>query len=161
MPRPFRAVHVDRSGELTLELPLGHVFPLFSPEGERAWVEGWDPEYLHPGHPSNDPGTVFRTSHRRETTVWLILRYDPHLAEAWYGRFTPGSRAGTVAVRCHDEGPSRTRVTVSYSLTSLSPSGNAVLKRLTAGAYTAMLKTWRTAIHRSQRAALPERAGPR
>lgn len=146
----FRPHHIERSGELTLPLPLGHVFPLFSPEGERAWVAGWDPEYLHPTHPSLAAGTVFRTTHDGEETVWLVLRYDTHLAVAEYGRFTPGSRVGTVSVQCHEEATAVTRVSVTYALTALSPAGNTVLTELTAAHYSRMLRDWQEALMQSQ-----------
>lgn len=146
----FRPLHVERSGELTLPLPLGHVFPLFSSEGERAWVPGWDPDYLHPDHPSNAPGTLFRTSHSGETTYWLVLTYDPGQATARYSRFSPESRLGTVQVHCHEEAPSQTRVSISYALTGITPAGNAVLAALTPEKFAAMLRDWQRAILHSQ-----------
>jgi hypothetical protein len=146
----FRPLHVDRSGELTLPLPLGHAFPLFSPEGERAWVPGWDPDYLHPDHPSNAPGTLFRTTHNGEDTLWLVLTYNPTEATARYGRFSPASRVGTVQVYCQADAPDRTRVSISYSLTAITPTGNAVLAALTPERYSAMLRDWQEAIITSQ-----------
>ena len=147
----FRPLHVDRSGEFTLPLPLGHAFPLFSPEGERAWAQGWDPHYLHPDHPSNAAGTVFRTTHQGEETLWLVLTYNPGQATARYGRFCPDSRLGTVQVHCQEEAASVTRVSVSYSLTAITPAGNAVLAAFTQEKYAAMLRDWQEAIIRSQR----------
>ncbi len=154
MPRTaaFIPVHVEHTGTFALHLPLGHVFPLFSPEGERAWVTGWDPEYLHPLHPSNDPGTVFRTTHGDEKTIWLVLQYDPHLAVAQYGCFTPRSRVGTVLVNCQGDGPDHTRVTVTQSLTGLTRAGNATLKQLTAASYADLMTAWQASITRSQHA---------
>lgn len=149
-PTRFRPVHIERTGDFTLPIPLRHAFPLFSPEGERAWVEGWDPVYLHPEHPSTDHDTIFRTAHGDEETLWLVLRYDPARALAEYGRFSPGSRLGTVRVTCQEESPQLTRVAVVYSLTALSPAGNAVLDALTPKKYEAMLAEWRTLILRSQ-----------
>ena len=148
--RGFRPLHIDRSGEFILPLPLGHAFPLFSPEGERAWISTWDPEYLHPDHPSNAPGTLFRTTHGGEETLWLVLTYSPSEATARYGRFSPASRVGTVQVHCHEEAPARTRVAVSYSLTAITPAGNAVLAALTPEKYAAMLHDWQDAITTSQ-----------
>ncbi len=146
----FRPLHVERSGEIVLPLPLGHVFPLFSPEGERAWIQGWDPVYLHPDHPSNNPGTLFRTTHNNEETLWLVLRYEPSQATAHYGRFSPGSRVGTVQVHCLEEAPSRTRVAITYALTAIAPAGNEVLAALTPAKYETMLQDWQEAIIRSQ-----------
>jgi hypothetical protein len=147
----FHPKHVDRTGEFTVPLPLRQVFPLVSPEGERAWVPGWDPLYLHPDHPSNAPGTVFRTSHNNEETIWLLLEYSPAEATAHYGRFTPGSRIGTVLVRCQEAAADQTRVSVSYSLTALTPAGNDALSAMTEPHYRAMLQDWRQWILTSQR----------
>jgi hypothetical protein len=146
----FRPLHVERTGEITLPLPLGHCFPLFSPEGERAWVQGWDPQYLHPDHPSNAPGTLFRTTHNGEETLWLVLTYSPSAATARYCRFSPTSRVGTVQVHCQEEAPGRTRVGISYALTAITPAGNAVLAALTPEKYAAMLHDWQEAIIDSQ-----------
>jgi hypothetical protein len=143
----FAPLHVSRTGTFALPLPVADAFPLFSAEGERRWVPGWDPEYLHPTEPSNEAGTVFRTRHGGDETVWLVLTYDPVAATAEYARFTPGSRAGTVQVRCAPLGERSTRVEVSYALTALTPSGNALLEALTPAAYAAMLEEWRSRIH--------------
>lgn len=146
----FHPAHVEHTGGLTLPFSLRHVFPLFSPEGERAWVPGWDPDYLHPDHPSTAPGTVFRTTHNGEDTLWLILEYDPASASAAYGRFSPGSRLGTIHVSCFEEGPHRTRVSITYSLTAIAAAGNSVLANFTAEAYATMLENWQAAIVSSQ-----------
>ena len=151
----FRPLHVDRTGEFTLPLSVRHAFPLFSPEGERAWVAGWDPTYLHPDHPSTTHGTSFRTSHGGEETLWLVLQYDPLHSIAEYARFSPGSRLGTVRVECHEAGPALTRVVVTYSLTALTSAGNTVLIELTPKKYEAMLHEWQILIARSQQVAAP------
>ena len=146
----FRPLHIERNGEFTLPLPLGHVFPLFSPEGERAWVEDWDPDYLHPDHPSNAPGTVFRTTHGGEETLWLVLHYDPGQSTARYGRFAPTSHLGTIQVHCQETTTGETRVAIGYSLTAITPAGNSVLAALTADKFDIMLGRWQAAIIRSQ-----------
>ena len=142
----FHPMHVERSGSFTLPMAIRHAFPLFTPEGERAWVAGWDPEYLHPDHPSIAAGTVFRTAHKGEETLWLVLDYDPHTWTARYCRVTPGSRMGTVAVQCEAAGEGATVVRVQYALTSLSTAGNAVLHALTPAAYAKMMEEWRELI---------------
>lgn len=142
----FAAAHVERSGEFVVPLPLGEAFPLFTPEGERAYVPGWEPEYLHPSEPSDAAGTVFRTRAEGEETLWIVLEHDPAAGVAAYGRFTPGSRLGTVRVRCVAEGERRTRVTVTYAMTATSPHGNEALDRFDAAALEAKLDGWREAI---------------
>ena len=44
-------VHVERMGVVAMDLPATETFPLFSAEGERRWVAGWDPCYVHPIEP--------------------------------------------------------------------------------------------------------------
>jgi len=139
-------MHVRRTGSILLPAAREQVFPFFTAEGERVWVSGWDPEYLHPGHPTNEAGTVFRTNHGGEETLWLVIRYEPDHGIATYGRFTPGSRLGTVHVECAGESPSSTRVTVTYELTALSDRGAEVLQAMTADAYASMLDEWRDLI---------------
>lgn len=146
----FHPHHVDRSGEFLLDLPIGHAFLLFSPEGERAWVPGWEPEYLHPNHPSLAAGTVFRTSHSGEETFWLVLAFSPAEGIARYCRITPGSRLGTVEVRCREDQPGHTRVQVTYDLTAVAPAGNEVLSALTPAKYEEMLHDWQRLIMMSQ-----------
>jgi len=147
-PDGFRPLHVERTGAFTLPLALAEAFPLFSPEGERTWVTDWDPAYLHPSHPSSADGTVFRTSHNQEETFWLVIRYDPDQGVAEYGRFTPGSRMGTVKVCCHQQTSAQTRVSVTYSLTALTEAGNTVVADMAPEKYDRMLSAWREAIMR-------------
>lgn len=142
----FAAAHVEHTGELVLPLPLGEAFPLFTPEGERAYVPGWDPEYLHPSEPSDSAGTVFRTRAEGEETLWIVLEHDPAAGTAAYGRFTPGSRLGTVRVQCASQGERQTRVTVTYAMTATSPHGNEALDGFDAAALAAKLDAWREAI---------------
>ena len=146
-------MHVERTGSLLLPAGRARVFPLFTAEGERAWVPGWQPQYLHPDHPSNEEGTVFRTDHGGEETLWIVIRHAPDEGLATYGRFTPGSRLGTVHVACVETSPSETRVTVTYRMTALSAGGADVLRGMTPDAYRAMLDQWQSLI-------LPTLAGP-
>ncbi len=145
----FTPVHVERTGTLHVNLPPAQAFPLFSPEGERRWVAGWDPRYLHPrGVPSHAPGTVFQTHHSDEQTDWLVLRYSPDEGIAEYVRMTPGSRIGVVTVRAAERG-SATEVEVTYRLTSLSVAGTRTLEAMTDESYAAMLREWETLIARA------------
>lgn len=139
---PFTPVHVERTGAFRVNRPLAYAFALFSPEGERRWVSGWDPRYLHPRDtPSDIAGTVFQTHHNNEETEWLVLRYAPEAGIAEYVRITPGSRMGLVTVR-GTERAGATHVEVTYSLTSLSAAGTQTLEAMTEASYAAMLQEW-------------------
>jgi hypothetical protein len=142
-------VHIERSGTLRVNLPLGQAFHFFSPEGERRWIAGWDPNYLHPsGAPSEAPGTVFETHHNNEHTLWLVLRFSAADGVADYVRITPGSRMGLVTVRA-SEHDGATEVEVRYSMTSLADAGARALEAFTDEAYAAMLRHWEALISRA------------
>lgn len=139
---PFLAEHLSRSASFCLPLPAERALSLFTPEGERSWVPGWEPECLHPASASSAPGTVFRTTHGGEETLWLVLTFDEVRARAEYARLTPGSRMGTVEVRVEPAGAGACVVTVRYELTALGEEGNRVLREMHPAAFEAMIAGW-------------------
>lgn len=152
MAGDFTPVHIERTGTFRVNRPLAQAFTLFSPEGERSWVAGWDPRYLHPrGTPSDAPGTVFQTHHNNEETEWLVLRYSAAEGIAEYVRITPGSRMGLVTVRA-SERDGATHVEVTYRLTSLSAAGTRTLEAMTEASYGDMLREWESLIDDAIRA---------
>jgi hypothetical protein len=151
-PRPG-AGHVAHVGTLSVAAPLQQAFGFFTPEGERAWVPGWDPEYLHPTDGALVPGLVFRTAAHGEQTLWMVIACDPTAGTAEYARITPDSRLGTVSVRCGEAGPRSTTVEVRYRLTAVSARGDAVLSAFDAAAFATMLREWERSI--AQRLATP------
>ena len=141
-------MHVVRSHSLVVEKPLAEAFAFFTPEGERAWADGWDPRYHHPEDGRLERGLVFTTGSGAEHTIWTVIRLDPpHLVE--YVRTTPSSRTGTVLVQCSALGESRTRATVVYSLTSLTSAGDKVLKDLDEGAFGRFIESWEQSISKA------------
>ena len=138
-------MHILRSHSLVVAKPLAEAFTFFTPEGERAWAEGWDPRYHHPEDGALERGMVFTTGAGTEHTIWTVIRLDPpNLVE--YVRTTPGSRTGTVLVQMSALGGDRTRVTVVYSLASLGPEGEKVLRGLDEGAFRRYIESWEASI---------------
>ena len=113
-------------GTVRVPLPPDEAIELFTPEGERRWVDGWDPSY-----PGGDDA-VFLTG----ATTWVTVERGDRARR--YARVTPGVQAGTVDVRCEPEGGC-TVATVAYELTALSPE--AELDAFAAG-YDAFLAGW-------------------
>lgn len=64
----FEARHVQRSHTIVLNGVPEVVFPLFTPAGEKLWVDDWDPVYLYPASGETQEGMVFSTGHDDETT---------------------------------------------------------------------------------------------
>ena len=123
MPR-----HVHSRHRTVVEAPVDRCFMFFTPAGEELWVEGWRPDYLHPADGRTEAGMVFTTGHGGEATIWLLADFDREAYRSRYVRCTPGSRTGTVEVRCHALDVERTEVEVSYALTELGHEGEQALE---------------------------------
>ena len=130
----------------TVDIPQDEALDLFTPEGERAWVSGWDPTYPA-GAPSDALGTVFLTEHDDRSTIWTIV--DRRASAICYARVTPGHTAGIVTVGCRPSQATQTKVEVRYDLTALSPGGRHFLAAF-AAEYEAYLEGWAAAIARSR-----------
>ena len=139
------SVHLELSGRVAVAAAPADAFRFFTPEGERLWITGWDPEYLHPPDGSLAEGLVFRTLHGGEMTLWLVSHYDRVAGAVEYVRVTPGSRMGTVSVQLSAAGEVATEATVTYRLTSLSPAGDRTLAAFEAE-FPRMLAEWETRI---------------
>ncbi|MEV0661230.1 hypothetical protein ACIBI3_09275 [Actinomadura luteofluorescens] len=133
------------TGGLTVALPPGEAFHLFTAQGERRWAPHWEPSFPAPAADDAAPGTVFQTPDHDhgQTTTWIVVDAIPG-RRIRYARVTPGVSAGTVSVVL-DEAGDHSRVTVSYELTALSSDGAVHLRRFADG-YAAFLDAWQDAI---------------
>ncbi|MCG3120937.1 MAG: hypothetical protein ALAOOOJD_03858 [bacterium] len=143
----FAAKHVRRSHAIVLNGPPEVVFPLFTPVGEKLWVEGWNPGFLHPTSGATQEGMVFVTGHNEETTYWSLVKLDANGYVARYARVTPASRFGFVEVACEATGNGHTRATVTYTYTALTESGNRFIDEFTAESYGQMIDSWQQKVN--------------
>lgn len=117
----------SQTASFTLEAACRQVFPLFTAAGERLWAgPNWNPEMLSG---SFRRGSVFRTRAHGRETVWVVTDYRPDQGRVNYARIAQGSNMGLVGVRCHDLLHHHSRITVSYTLTALSPEGATFVRR--------------------------------
>ena len=135
-------------GELTAPAAVDAVFPLFSPEGERRWVPGWDPEVLHPREDDWREGQLFRTHEETGEAVWIITRLDRSQHRVEYHRVEPGRYVAHITVHCKELPDRRTRVSTAYSFVGLSEIGNRDIASMTQDAYNAKMSRWSEWIHR-------------
>ena len=139
-PPAFKALRIQHTGSLRVELPPERALELFTGPGERIWVAGWDPVVL--SGDGIEAGTVFLTGHGDSSTIWVIVDYDPNTLRARYARTTPEVKAGTVEVRVRPDGEGASEVQVTYELTALSEAGNRDLAHFDASAYSTMMRDW-------------------
>ncbi|RWP31427.1 hypothetical protein [Mesorhizobium sp.] len=133
--------HLERSHSIVLSGPIDRVFPLFTPTGETLWVDGWDPEFLHPQDGETRQGMVFRTAHGDETTLWACTDWDP----VALCPVTPDSRFGFVEVACRPTADGGTEASIAYTFTALSTAGRSYLSELTEDAF-AQIEGWKLRI---------------
>ena len=141
----FVAAHATRSATIHLHAPPDRVFPLFTPEGERLWVPGWNPRYLWPAAGTTRVGMTFLTEHEGRETTWMVADFDPG-RRAVYTRVTAGLSAVRVEVRCERAGDG-TAATVRYDYVGLSTDGNASIEQMTETCYREWMGEWETAIN--------------
>ncbi len=141
------APRTRQQGSFTLPIPPSQAFELFTAEGERRWVAGWEPVILS-DCAANESGAVFLTDHGGEQTIWTVIDADRSAGRLLYSRVSPGRRAGTVRVELADEG-NGTRVRVAYDITALGKGGEPAVAAMDAAGFAAMLAEWKEMIERS------------
>lgn len=129
---------IQRAAEITVGLPREQALALFTPEGERRWAAGWDPQYPDPKRPEG-PGAVFTTRHGGHETTWIIVDQRPDSIR--YARVAQGMTAGIIAVDVLYWKDGATRVRVTYDLTALSAAGETWLEAF-AEHYEAEIAAW-------------------
>ena len=139
---PFRPAVATFRGRLQVGARIEDVFPLFSPEGERRWVPGWDPELLHPPGATWEEGQIFRTREERGEAVWVVTRLDRTERSVEYHRVEDRRCVARVRVRCARLGTDRTDVVTEYTFVGLSEEGNAEIAAMTDEAYDAKMARW-------------------
>ena len=125
-----------------MPLPPTEALPLFTPEGERDWAEGWNPSFPAGDVDDTAPGTVFVTDAGDAHTVWVVA--DRTASSMRYARITPGVWGGTVEVRCSEDGGG-TVAEVTYDLTALSPTSEPGLQDFADG-FDDYMGEWEEAI---------------
>lgn len=142
---------IDRSGVVSVPLPPAEAFPLFTPEGERAWVPGWVPTYPIPTQSADDPpepyaGLVFVTLDDEAPRTWTVTRYDADAHRVSYAYTRTGRVAAMVDVAVDRDGQSSV-ARVRYRMTALAPSAEVEVRSFAAG-YPNMLAGWGQMIRR-------------
>jgi hypothetical protein len=132
---------VRLSGSFVLPCDPATALPLFTPEGERRWVDGWVPVYHSAA--TDEPGAVWTTT--GGPTTWVtVVRDDDRVA---YARVSADGTAGLVQVHCLADGTGETTVEVTYDLTATDPRGRARLEVFARG-YADLLEDWRVRTRR-------------
>ncbi len=144
----MRTISHTRSFEMAFR--VADLFPLFSPEGEKAWVPGWDYENLM-GTTELCEDYLFLTrthDHAAAEAIWLVKKYDPESHFVEFYKIEPGEKVGVITVQCTGLAASRTKVQVTYKYTALSAAGEKFISQFNEAAYEAFIADWQTLLQR-------------
>jgi len=129
-----------------MAVPVAELFPLFSPEGEKHWVPGWDYDNVM-GTTELCEDYVFVTKshhHRMTEAIWLTKKYHPQAGLVEFYKIEPGEKIGVVTVQCKERGAEKTSVEVTYKYMALAASGERFVAEFTAAAYAEFIGEWQT-----------------
>jgi len=127
-----------------MNFPIAELFPLFSPEGEKHWVPGWDYENVM-GKTGLSEDYVFLTkTHDHGTTdaIWIVKKYDPESHFVQFYKIEPGDKIGIITVKCRETCPSETDIQVTYQYLALSKSGEDFIAGFSEGVYEEFIGEW-------------------
>ncbi|MDH3715776.1 MAG: hypothetical protein OET44_18225 [Gammaproteobacteria bacterium] len=126
--------------------PVAELFPLFSPEGEKHWVPGWDYDNVM-GTTELCEDYVFVTQthdHGSTDAVWVVKHYDPATWRVEFYKIEPGDKVGVVTVKCTELGAVSTKIEVTYKYIALSTTGERFVAEFTEAAYAEFIREWQT-----------------
>lgn len=113
-------LHVRNSFDFTVNAPQSVVAPLFGAHRERAWAEGWDPQFVYPQPAEDRPGEIFIINHGRHSSTWVNTALDLEKGHIQYAYVIPEAMAVLIDIRLAASGPSATHVVVIYERTALA-----------------------------------------
>lgn len=134
--------------------PVERVFPLFDPINEARWAEGWAITPILPSPFRVERNAVFLTDAGDRSAVWTILRFEPDAHRVEYLVVVPDHHQRWITVGCTPRGEA-TQVTVSYTVTPLSRSGEDAALRYS----EAFIESWQEPVTRALREAADEPQG--
>jgi hypothetical protein len=113
--------HARSEFTFTVQAPMAQAFPLFGPEGERAWGgPHWDPQFVYPLPAKDVEGAVFRVHHGHHSATWVNTAFDAQAGHAAYVYVIDGKLTTRIDVQLSPIDPGTTRVRVMYERTALS-----------------------------------------
>ncbi len=135
---------IEHTRAFEMALPVSELFPLFSPEGEKYWVPGWEYQNVMGTTDLSEDYVFLTKSHDHGATdaIWLVKKYEreAHLVEFY--RIEPGDKVGLVKVKCRELAAGRTEVEVTYRYIALSETGERFISGFTAEAYKEFIREW-------------------
>lgn len=139
---------VKHTEKFRIDQPVETLFPLFSAEGEKLWVPGWDYENIMGSNDLHED-YIFITKNQDHSsidteTIWLIKRYDPEAYLVQFYKVESKEKIGVITVQCIQIDKGITDVEVTYEYIGLSKSGNQFIEGFTSAQYKEFIGEWKS-----------------
>ena len=131
--------------DFKISQPVGRLFPLFSAEGEKHWVPGWDYKNIM-GATDLHEDYIFVTEshdHAAGNAIWLMKKYDPDLYFVEFYKVEPEEKVGIISVKCNPISGSVTNVSVAYEYIALNEKGREFVANFTNKEYREFIGEWK------------------
>ena len=127
-----------------MNVPIADIFPLFSPEGEKHWVPGWDYKNVMGTTELSDDYVFLTKTHDHGTSdaIWIVKKYDPKLHFVQFYKIEPGEKIGVVTVKCTELEASKTMIRVTYKYLALSKGGEEFITVFNESTYEEFIDEW-------------------
>ena len=137
---------IKHTASFEINEPAKELFPLFSAEGEKLWVPGWDYESILDGTELHEDYVFVTKSHDHAAAdaIWVVKRYQPENYLVQFYKLEPDVKIGVIEVICFEQNESRTKVQVSYEYIGLSRAGNEFVSGFTSSEYKKFIDEWKT-----------------
>ena len=135
---------IKHSRKFKSNQPIDNLFPLFSAEGEKLWVPGWDYENVM-GSTDLHEDYIFLTQnhdHASSKAIWLVKRYEPDKYYIQFYKIEPNDKVGIISVQCLPIDDYVTEVEVSYHYIGIDEKGDEFIKKFTSEEYTRFIDEW-------------------
>jgi hypothetical protein len=123
--------HTRTEFHFVVDAPFEQAAPLFGANEERKWSEGWDPQFLYPAPARDQPGMVFRVEHPDRSSIWINTAFDLAAGHIQYAYVLSDAMSTLIDIRLTRVGAEKTRVTVVYERTALTPDADEHVEHFT------------------------------
>ena len=135
---------IKHTADFRIDQPIEILFPLFSAEGEKLWVPGWDYENIVGSNELHEDYVFLTKNHDHASTdaIWLVKRYVPESCLVQFYKVEPEDKVGIITVHCTKINNRLTQVEVSYEYIGLTEKGNEFIEGFTPTEYKAFIGEW-------------------
>ncbi len=135
---------IKHTADFQISQPIEVLFPLFSAEGEKLWVPGWDYENVMGSNALHEDYIFLTKNHDHASTdaIWLTKQYRSDSYFVQFYKVEPEDKVGIITVQCRKIADFQTQVEVSYEYIGLSNKGDEFIEKFTSSEYKKFISEW-------------------